>query len=716
LGILRQREPGIDGSFMVMTAGWRGIAPWAMRFLCWAMLALAPGGARADVDRVEVLARGVVADGKAFGNVGPYEWLRGKLYFAIEATAAENQAVVDIRATARDGQGRVHFTADFVLLRPLDAARGNGRLLYEVPNRGNVGLLGLFNNGTQGNIPAGAEQAGNGFLMEQGYALLWTGWSWDVPPGNDRLRADLPVATDGGKPLQGLVSGEITVNQATASAMHTGLAAIGYEPARIDDPEARLTVRDGAFGTRTPIPRERWHFGRRVDGRLVYDPAFVTLDGGFKPGQIYTVTFTARGPRVAGLGLAGIRDALLFFRHERTDRLGNPNPLVDMGGELPRAVLAFGHSQSARVLTTMIAQGLIADGRGRLAFDGAFLNAAGAGKGSFNYRFAQATRHFSPDVELDYPTDWFPFTTAPETDPVTGASGSILDKANPGNAVPKLIVANSATEYWARGASLIHVAVDGSADIAPDRRARLYFLAGANHVPATGGERGDLAHCRNPLDQRPVLRALLLHLDGWVTLKKEPPPSMLPLVADGTLGKLSAYTEAMPKIPGLRLPARMLDPPRLDFGPQFAADGIATLVPPKVGKAFTALVPLPDADGLDKAGIRMPELVAPLGTYTGWNPQNAATGAPERLARWSGSFAPFARNENERLAVGDPRPSIAERYSSREAYIEAYAAATLALAKQELIAGSDINPMVERAGALYDRIMAHDPASETCGF
>ncbi len=693
----------------------RGAAVARIFLVCLAVL-LAPGPARAELDSIEILERAVVADGKAFGNTGPYERLRGKLHFAVEATAPENQAVVDLRAAPRDAQGRVHFATDFELLRPLETARGNGRLLYEPPNRGNIGMLRLLNDAAPSNVIASADDVGTGFLMEQGYALLWTGWSWDVLPGGDRLRADLPVATDGARPLFGLVTGEITVTQPTQTARHTGLNAVGYDPAQIDDANAKLAVRDTALGARTPIPRERWHFGRKIDGKIVYDPAYITLDGGFKPGQIYTVTYAARAPRVAGLGMVAIRDALLFFHHDKADRNGTPNPLIETGGDLPRTVLAFGHSQSARLLATMIAQGFAADSRGRLAFEGAFLASAGAGKGSFNYRFAQPSRHASPDVELDFPTDTFPFTSATETDAVTGASGSILDKLNAAGVVPRVIVLNSATDYWTRAASLIQTTPDAATDLAADRHLRLYLVAGAAHSPAGTTERGDFAHCRNPLDYRPLLRALLLHLDGWVTLKKEPPPSAVPTIADGSLGKLTAYGDAMPQIPGLRLPAHMLDPPRLDFGPQFASDGIATIVPPKVGRIYPALVPMPDADGLDKAGIRMPAISVPLGTYTGWNPQNAATGAPDRLGRWDGSFMPFPRTENERIASNDPRMAIAERYPKRDAYVEAYAAATLALAKQELIIGPDINPMIERAGALYDRLMARDPASEGCAF
>ena len=156
-------------------------------------------------------------------------------------------------------------------------------------------------------------------------------------------------------------------------------------------------------------------------------------------------------------------------------------PLLEIGGDLPTAVLAFGHSRAARLLETMIVQGYVVDGRGRLAFDGAFLASAGAGKGSFNIRFAQPARDPGPDVDLDFAADWFPFTAATESDPATSASGSVLDKLGSGP-VPKIIMLNSATDYWAQGASLTHAAVDGSADIPVDRHTRLYFVAGGGRT------------------------------------------------------------------------------------------------------------------------------------------------------------------------------------------------------------------------------------------
>jgi len=672
--------------------------------------------AAAAVERIEILDRAILAEGKSFGNVGAYERLRGRLYFALEAADAENQSIVDIRLAPRDAQGRVTFTADFVLLKPLDPARGNGRLLYEVNNRGNLHLLNVFNDAVPANLPATAADAGNGFLMEQGYAMLWTGWSWDVAPGDNRLRADLPLASDGGKPIFGRTSGEIAVNRAANSARHMPAGTVGYEPLNPADPNDVLTVRESALGLRTVVARSRWQFGYEAGGRVIYDPAMITLEGGFRPGAIYALTYTVRGPRVAGLGLAGIRDALLFFRYERADRFGAPNPLIAQGGALPLAAFAVGHAQAARALQAMVYQGLAADGRGRMAFDGVLLNMAGGGRGGFNARFAQPNRHFSPDLELDFPSDLFPFATAPQTDPLTQATASVLDRAEALNAVPKLVYINTPTEYWVRSASLTHTDTEGAADLAPDRRTRIYMIAGAQHRLGAPGGREDLAHCGNPLDQRPLLRAMLLHLDAWVTLKKEPPPSATPTLAGKTLGKLNQYLEKFPQIPGMRTPTRLLEPPRLDFGARFAAEGIADIVPPRAGRPFTTLVPLADSDGLDLGGIRLPELSVPLGTYTGWNPQNAATGAPERLARHDGSFVPFVRTENDRIATGDPRPSIQERYATREAYTKAYAAAALELAEKEMILGNDINPMVERAGAFYDRLMAHSPEDESCSY
>ncbi|MDX2223743.1 MAG: alpha/beta hydrolase domain-containing protein [Rhodospirillaceae bacterium] len=683
-------------------------------FVALVVWALA-GAAAAEVVRVEVLERAPFLDGRGFGAVGAYERLRGRLTFAVDPAAPGNATIVDLKYAPRDADGRVSFAADFLLLRPIDPARANGRLLYEVNNRGGIGMIGLFNDARGGNALDTEAHAGNGFLFEQGYTLLSTGWTWDVPPGDGRLRADLPTIRVEGRAVTGKVNGEIAVTRPTPSAPHIGMLSVGYPPVEEEAATAVLTVRERADAPRTVVPRAAWRFGRLVGETFYADPAWITLEGGFKPGAIYTLTYTAREPRVVGLGLVAIRDAIAFFRGADADAHGTPNPLRAGGAPAPQAVIAFGNSQSGRVLAAMLELGLMADGRGQPVIDGALLNVAGGGKGSFNYRFAQASRHFSPDVEMDFPTDWFPFSTAASTDPVTGQTASLLDRGSAA-AIPKLFFVNTSAEYWARAASLVHTTVDAAADLPPADIARLYFIAGGQHTPASSGERRNFSACRNPLDYRPLMRALLLQLDAWTTLDRAPAPTAVPLLSQDQLGSLVRYSELFPQIPAARLPSRYLEPPRLDFGPRFTAEGIADIVPPTAGAAFATRVPLPDADGLDHGGLRMPEIVAPLGTYTGWNLQNADTGAPDRLGRWDGSFFPFARTENERIAMRDPRPSIAERYASREAYVEAVAAATLSLAGQELILSADVNPTIERAGRLYDRIMARDPADESCDY
>ncbi|MBL8628823.1 MAG: hypothetical protein JNM81_04295 [Rhodospirillaceae bacterium] len=670
--------------------------------------------ARADVDRIEIFERMPFADGKTFGNVGAYERIRGRLTFTADPNAPENQTIVDLKVTPRDAQGRVSYSADFIMFKPVDPTRSNGRILYDVNNRGSMVMFSVFNNARGGNQMNSPEQAGNGFLFEQGYTLISSGWTWDITPGEGRLRADLPTAGDGGRIITGRVNGEISVTEATDSAQHIGMMSVGYPPANPEDPEAVLTVRSSALGARTAIPRSQWRFGRKQNGQMFYDPTYITLDSGFKPGAIYAVTYTAREPRVVGLGLAAIRDAVAFFRYNRADRVGAPNPIIEPKGELPKYAIAFGHSQSGRLLNAFVYGGFAADGRNRPVFDGIYAAMPGAGRGSFNYRFAQSSRHFSPDVELDYPTDSFPFSTGTSTDPITKITASTLDKA--GAFVPKTFIVNGASEYWARSASLNHINVDGSADIVPDERTRVFLMTGAQHNPARGGDRGQFNVCRNPLDYRPLSRALLMHLDAWATTNRAAPRNAVPQVADNSAGTIKQYAEAFPKIPAVRLPTQLLEPPRLDFGPRFNSEGIADTVPPKVGATYAVRVPMPDENGLDMGGLRLPELEVPLGTYVGWNIQNAATGAPERLGRWDGSFFPFARTELERAANNDPRRSITERYPTRDAYVEAYSAAAVALAEKEVILAMDVNPMIERAGRFYDQVMSHSPDDESCAY
>jgi hypothetical protein len=669
-------------------------------------LALA-GPVAARVERVEILERGPVAGGMAFGEVGAYERIRGRLHYAVDPDEPANARIVDLKRAPRDLRGLVTFAGDFLLLRPKDLARGNHRLLYEVDNRGNLGMLSFFDSAPWSNDPQDAAELGNGFLLRQGYSLLWSAWNWDVLPGDGRLQIELPVATENGAPITGKVAAEFVLMRPATSAAFMWGNSRGYPPVDLEEPGARLTVRDEPTGARTPIRRDRWRF----DG-----PTRVFSHAGFMPGRIYELVYTARDPRVVGLGLAAIRDSLSFFSFESADALGTPNPLAPRGRADPQATLAFGISQSARVLQHMLLEALHVDEASRMVFDGALIDVPGGGKGSFNYRFAQTTRHPSELEDQQYPADFFPFTTTPEVDPVTGAESDVLARARARGALPRLFYTMTSTEYWTRSAALLHTDALGERDLPLAPNARLYMFAGAQHGNWRTAFRGPYQSCGNPLDHRPPMRALLLALDAWATQGTEPPPSVYPKLADGTLGSVAEYRHRFPAIPGVQLPGGNLRPPRLDFGPRFASQGIADRVPPDLGPPFVTRVPLPDADGIDRSGIRLPAVAAPLGTYTGWNLRAPGVGAPDHLARWSGSFVPFARTEAERQATGDPRPSLAARYRSRADYESRVKAAAEGLAQERLLLEPEIAPITARAGAFYNRLLEHQPDDSTCAY
>jgi Alpha/beta hydrolase domain len=669
----------------------------------------------AEVERIEILERELFAGGKSFGRAGAYEKIEGRLHFAVDPDHAANARIVDLELAPRDARGLVTFAGEFILLRPTNHSRGNHRLLYEVGNRGNIGMLAFFNEAAWSNHPIDALDAGNGFLMERGYTLLWSAWNWDVLPGSGRLQIELPIATDQGAVITGPLAAEFIVDGWTPEAPFMWGDSRGYAPLSLDEPKARLTVRNEQTDVRKEIPRDAWAFAHLDGDRMVPDPTRIVYRQGFEPGRIYEVRYTARDPRVVGLGLVAIRDALAFFRFEQADRDGTPNPLAAQGSPDPQTTLIFGISQSGRVIQHMLFESLHVDEKGRRTFDAALIHVAGAGKGSFNHRFAQTTRHPSHLEDHQYPVDFFPFTTTPQRDPATGAGGDVLARARAAGPLPHLFYTSTSTEYWTRAASLLHTDVAGNVDIPLDRQARLYVIASAQHGNWRFPTRGPYQNCGNALDHRPPLRALLLALDAWATDGREPPASVHPRIADHTLGSVEEYVGRFPAIPGLALPDGNLQPPRLDLGFRFANEGIADKQPPDFGPPFVTRVPLPDGDGNDQGGIRLPEITAPLGTYTGWNLRRPEIGAADKLARWSGSFIPFARDEALRRAAGDPRPSLEARYRSQRDYEAQVAAAAEALVDGGYLLADDVPELTRRARAFYRRLIARE-ATPSCAW
>jgi hypothetical protein len=661
-----------------------------------------PAGAR--VERIEILSRHAFAAGTEFGHAGSYEKLRGRAFFALDPDAAANGPIADLKLAPRNDHGLVEFSAEFLVLRPADVTRRNGTLLYEVNNRGNIGIFRQLNEAPSNNDPATTADAGNGFLLHKGFTLVWSAWAPDVAttPRDNRLVLRPPIATKDGMPITAKVAYELIVDAPRVTARFTGNLGTAYPVASEGALDAALSERDRPDGKRRPIPRAAWSFVAAGGGAIATE---ITLDDGFKPGRIYELTYTARDPMVVAAGMASIRDLMSYLRN---------NPLV--GAPAPQASIILGISQSGRLIQTMLLRGLHVDEDGRPVFDGAFIHVAGGGKGGFDYRFAMPTRHFSMLEDHIYPTDFFPFATTAARDPVTGAEGSILDRARAIGAVPKLFYVNNSSEYWNRAASLIATDPAGLRDLKPAPEARIYLIAGAQHYVGNLRDRGIFANCVNTLNHYRVMRALMLAFDRWVRDGVEPPPSTYPRIADGTLVTLAAHAQAFPRIPDFRLPEANLRPPRLDLGSRFETDRIADEVPPTMGKPFETLVPKPDADGLDQGGIALPEVLVPLGTRTGFNTRNDAAGFPWATGRWDGSFVPFPRTDMERQASGDQRPSLQARYANRAAYEAKVRSAAAAIVALGFLLPEEVDALVDEAGSLYDRIMAHDPADHSCDY
>jgi hypothetical protein len=648
--------------------------------------------AQARVVRVDVTSRTDVQEGKPFGSAGAYEKIVGRVYFAVDPANLHNRQIVDLDKAPRNTHGEVEFSADLYLLKPKDMVKGNQAVLFEVSNRGGRGILSLVNGREN--------EYGDGFLMRQGYTVAWVGWEFDLSSQGERLRLTAPIAHDpGGKEIHGLVRSDFTPSQKRDDwpLGHILLGPDGGNSYPVDDPENgsnKLTVRDTPTGERKTIPRSDWSFAHVVAGKLTPDPHYVHLNSGFVPGKIYELVYTAKNPAVVGVGLAAVRDFLSYLKYD-------PEATAPV-----KRAYAVGISQSGRFLRHFLYQDFNADEKGHQVMDGVIAHVAGAGRGSFNHRFAQPSRDAQPMSSLFFPTDLFPFTDLPEKDPNTSEKAGLLDAATKSKTVPKIFYTNTSYEYWGRAASLIHTSADGKTDAPLATNTRIYFLAGLEHFtvpfPPDNRVRGNPDYTAqqkaNPNPIQWYWRALITDLDQWVKDGKQPPASTYPKIADKTLVPLAQWK--FPKIPGVNTPHEVSMAYHINFGPQpkgtIGSVQVVTIEPPRVGNPFGVLLPQSDADGNDLGGVRLPELQVPLATYTGWNLRDPSIGAPEQRVSFLGSWIPLPKTAEERKKSGDPRVSIAERYKSQAEYMNKFEQAAKKLIEQRFLLQEDLPTILER--------------------
>jgi len=658
------------------------------------VFALVSAPVSAEVVRIEVQSRADVAGGAAFGATGAYEKLSGRIYFAVDPSLPANRIVTDIDRAPRNAAGRVEFSSDFYLLKPKQIARGNGAVLYEVSNRGGKGMLGFFDHAAGSLDPISAEQVGDGFLLAQGFTLLWVGWQFDVPQRAGLVRVYPPVATDNGKPIRGLVRSDFVVTEKESDHSLADRDHAAYAVVDPDSPDNVMTVRDSVDGPRRIVPRSQWGFARADAGKSVADRTRVYLAAKFEPGKIYEVVYTAENPPIVGLGPAAIRDTISTLKYRAAEAIGVPT------GAITRAT-AFGVSQSGRFLRKYLYDGFNRDESNRKVFDGVIAHVAGAGRGSFNHRFAQPSRDGHPYLNFFYPTDIFPFTDVAQRDPVTGVTDGLLTHAGAPELLPKIFYTNSEYEYWGRAASLIHTTIDGTADAPLMDNVRIYLLAAGQHGPAGFPPTQTIGQQRNnPLDYRWAMKALLVAMDRWTKAGALPPPSRYPRIADGSL--VAPDKLHFPKLHDVNTTTMVHKAYRADYGPKFASEGVVTIEPPRIGDAYPILVPQVDADGNGIAGIRMPDLAVPLATYTGWNLFNDRSGPTDVLSSMQGSYIPLPRTAADRQRTSDPRASIAERYRDKDQYLGLMTKAANDLVGQGFLLADDVAAVTRDAARHWD--------------
>ena len=640
--------------------------------------------------------RRLVVSGREDVLGGDYEKLVGTVELELDPTHPGNAVIVDLDRAPRNARGRVEASADFMVLRPRRPPARGATALLEVSNRGGKALLPYFNRAPWRLDPTVDADFGDRLLMRLNLTLIWVGWQFDVPGHAGLLRLRAPVARDPGRSIDGLVRSDWTIERPTTTVSLGHRGHVGYPVADPQHADNVLTVRSARLGPREIVPRDRWRFARMDAGQPVDDPTQIQLAGGFQPGKIYELVYRARDPVVVGIGLAMVRDIVSWARY-------------DARSEFPvTAAIGVGISQSGRFLRHFLYQGFNTDEAGRKVFDGMFVHTAGAGRGSFNHRFAQPSRDAHRFSAFFYPTDLFPFTSRTQADPESGSADGLLARSSdrPEHR-PKIFFTNTGYEYWGRAASLIHTSVDGRGDVAPMPSERIYHLAGGQHFvgqfPPSEPERAGHAYRSNPLDFLVTVRALMVRLVEWVVDDRMPPASAYPTLAKGTLVPIRALK--FPRIPGVTAPVVIHQAHRLDYGPRWST-GLITREPPVIGTPFPALVSQVDAAGNEVAGVRGVELLAPLATYAPWQLRGGSGTDADELADFLGTYVPFPRTESERRRWGDSRLGIDRRYRDKRAYLQTAARGAESLARAGLLLREDVPRVLERAEEHWDWIMS----------
>ena len=428
------------------------------------------------------------------------------------------------------------------------------------------------------------------------------------------------------------------------------------------------------------------------------------MKGGFDSASEYTLSYTAKDPLVLGIGYAATRDLNSFLRYAEKDDAGNANPLA---GQIKWAI-SQGNSQSGNFIRSFIHLGFNQDEANRIVWDGANPHIA-ARQMALNFRFANGNGAAGPNEPGSEGVLWWSdYTDQARHRSSSGSQGAgLLDRCRATNTCPKIIETFGAVEFWYLRESPNLVGTDAKADIPLPANVRRYFFPGTSHGGGRGGfsaatpaPSNGCALPANPNPESDTTKALMAALIDWVTKGTEPPPSRYP-----HRDQLAPATKAaigFPNIPGLPSPDGLINPViDYDFGPDFNYNdlsGLITKEPPTVKQVLPTLVPKVDADGSDVGGVPSVLHQAPLGSYLGWN-VTAGGFDKGRICTLSGGYWPFAKTKAERIASGDPRLSLEERYGSHQAYVDTVKKAADQAVAERFLLREDADRLIAQAAA-----------------
>ncbi len=689
-------------------------------------------------------------EGESFGSVGTYDKLVGMAYGEVDPNNPKNAIIQDIGLAPRTENGMVEYSMDIYILRPSNMSRGNDVILYEMVNRGSkIAMFARFHQDAAFTNDPTAAQLGDARMMTEGYTLVWSGWQGDLVPAPGSMMMNVPTAFNpDGSSITGVVRSELSVMVETPSLpLGSGLIAAisgstprSYPTVSMDNetplPDGflpTLTVRTLEQDPREPIPNTQWDFGSCPDGEtLTPGDVEVCLYDGFQPKKIYELVYMAKDPLVLGLGFAGVRDIVSFLKYEKEDDEGAPNPVAKRPGKAgPRYALLTGMSQTGRATRTWLHLGFNEDeagcnvnvcgdwvrgnymghcrGENRIVFDGAIPHIS-AGHVALNIRFAQPGRGLGLQVEHLFPSGELPLSYTSTTDPYTGRTGGALDRCTLSNTCPKIFHIGTAVEIYEGRDSLTRTDPLGQYDLPEHPLVRTYINASTQHAPG----RPPLYPCRqqtNPAPFKETDRALLDAMIQWVKKNRTPPPSQAPMISDGTL--VAPEDVNFPYIPAneyggvsrleVIYPAQFNPLTALDRGPFYNGrdmSGVISIQPPTPipGADYKVLAPQVDEDGIDLAGVHSTTVLAPIGTHSGWN-MSSGGWFEGQLCALQGSYIPFADTRAERLAVGDPRLSLEERYGDHDGYVAAVQAAADHLVSERFLLQIDADRLIAQAEA-----------------